>query len=114
MSLRARAGFTLVELLVAVVLVDAGLLALAGTTAWLARRNTEIRTRTAAVAIASNRLQSLSAVPCAPRSGTAANGALVERWSEADQSHMRELRDTVRFSIATIDHAVVLTTRLPC
>lgn len=112
---RSRRGFTLVELLVAVVLVDAGLLAITGATAVVVRRQTELRTRGAAVAAASTRLEQLAATPCASRSGSAVSPVFVEHWSEsAPLPGARELRDSVTYAVFGAEHAIVLTTRLVC
>jgi Tfp pilus assembly protein PilV len=115
MTPRARTGFTLVELLVAVVLIDVGLLALAGTTAVLVRRSTELRARSQATALAANRLQTLSITACQPRAGTAASANFAEHWAEfAASTTTRELRDSVTFTAYGAQHAVVLATKLPC
>jgi len=112
---RARRGFTLVELLVAVVLVDAGLLAITGATAVVVRRQTELRTRGAAVAAASNRLEQLATTPCERRAGSASSPLFVERWSEdAPFPGARELRDSVTYVAFGAEHAIVLATRLVC
>jgi prepilin-type N-terminal cleavage/methylation domain-containing protein len=116
MRFSVRRGFTLVELLVAVVLVDMGLLALVTGTAILVRRQNELRARSAAVRLAGNRLQLLAAGPCVvvSGSGTAAPG-VSERWSaEATANHTRELRDSVTFSVRGAERSLVLRTRLTC
>lgn len=112
---RSRRGFTLAELLIAVVLVDAGLLAITGATAVVVRRQTELHARGIAIAAASNRLEQLAATPCQPRSGTASSLGYVEHWSEdAPFPGARELRDSVTFNAYGAEHAVVLTTRAVC
>ena len=111
-----RRGFTLVELLVAVVLVDMGLLALVSGTAVLVRRQNELRARAAAVRYAGNRLQLLAAGPCIPVSGSApAAPGITERWSaESTPNHTRELSDSVTFSVRGAERSLVLRTRLTC
>lgn len=104
----------MVELLVAVVLVDVGLLALAGATAVAVRRQTEARARNTATNAAANRLQNLGASPCGARAGSTAP-PFAEQWSEIDApTGMRDLRDSVTFVAYGSAHAVVLATRLPC
>lgn len=113
---RVRPGFTLVELLVAVVLIEMGLLALVATGASLARQTTTTRARLAAINAASNRLQLLGALPCTTTIGSGSGpSGVVERWS-ADllPNETRELRDSVTFFAMGSTHAVVLRTRLPC
>jgi Tfp pilus assembly protein PilV len=112
--LRRRAGFSLVELLVALLVIDVGLLALAGTTLTLVRQRTELRERAAAVRAASARLEWLGAGPCRPAAGTASSATIVERWAaEPGANATRELSDSVSFGRGGA-HAVVLRTRLPC
>src|SRR5438270_9706441 len=107
MPLRNRSGFTLVELLVAIVLIDTGLLALAGATGALLRRQTELRARTVASALASNRLQSLGAIPCGRRSGTVTIATFTESWSEDDNANgARELRDSVIYNSYGVPHTL--------
>jgi prepilin-type N-terminal cleavage/methylation domain-containing protein len=111
-----RRGFTLVELLVAVVLVDVGLLALVTGTAVLVRRQNELRARAAAVRFASNRLQLLAASACAPASGSAPAAVGVTEWwsAESRANHTRELRDSVAFTVSGVERSLVLRTRLVC
>jgi prepilin-type N-terminal cleavage/methylation domain-containing protein len=116
---RPRHGFTLVELLVALVLIDVGLLALTGTTAVLIRERSAVRAQTAAIRAASNRLQLLAAGPCEAASGTVTGAvtgasAIREIWDVLlVPNAVRELRDSVVYG-ADSAHAIVLRTRLPC
>jgi prepilin-type N-terminal cleavage/methylation domain-containing protein len=112
----ARSGFTLVEVLVAIVLIDAGLLALVAGSAVLVRQAAEVRARSTALHAASNRIQSLGALPCAVATGSAGvTPALREEWSVALlANNVRELLDRVTFTAGRDTHTVVLRTRLPC
>jgi Tfp pilus assembly protein PilV len=115
MSLRARAGFTLVELMVAVLLIDVGLLALVAGSAIVVRRQTEIRIRTAAARAAANRLELLAAGPCANESGSASvERGISESWSASFSGGSRDLADSVVFALSGVEHHVVLRTRAPC
>jgi type II secretory pathway pseudopilin PulG len=111
-----RSGFTLVELLVAVVLIEIGLLALVASGASLVRQTTTTRARLAAINAAGNRLQLLGASACIAVSGTNGGPAdVIERWSATLQSNgTRELRDSVTFVAMGSTHVVVLRTRLTC
>jgi len=113
---RPRTGFTLVELLVAVVLIEIGLLALVSSGASLARQLTTTRARFAAINTAANRLQQLGATPCATTNGTSSGPpGIAERWSASVQLNgTRELRDSVTFVALGSTHSVVLRTRLAC
>lgn len=111
-----RRGFTLVELLVAVVLIDIGVLALVSGSAVVVRRTNEIRIRTAAERAAANRIQLLAAGVCAPASGSSPAGRdITEYWAaEPSVNGVRELRDSVAFRLGGEPRSVVLRTRLPC
>src|SRR6478672_4177228 len=64
MTLRSRDGFTLVELLIAVLLIDVGVLAMVAGTALIVRRQNAMRTRALAAQVAANRIQRLQGGAC--------------------------------------------------
>lgn len=102
------------ELLVALLIIDVGLIAMAGTTIALVRQRTDLHVRAAAVRAASTRLEWLGAGPCLPSSGTASSAELIERWNvQMESNATRELTDSVGFGREGV-HAIVLRTRLPC
>jgi Tfp pilus assembly protein PilV len=110
-----RAGFTLVEVLVAVMLIDVGLLALVAGSAVLVRRAAEVRARSNALHAAANRIQMLGAGPCAQTTGAAATGDVRESWGVVVRpNHVREVSDSVTFSAAGVAGTVALRTRFPC
>src|SRR5262245_16737268 len=112
----ARAGFTLLEVLIALVLIAVGMLALVGSTAVLVRQAAEIRARSAAVRAAANRLQRLGIAGCTFASGsqTGAHG-IHERWAvDVRPDGVRELRDSVTFTTPAGERSVVFRTKLPC
>ena len=114
--MRARAGFTLVEVLLAVFLIDVGLLALVASSAVLIRETNALRLRNAALRAATNRLQQLGSSPCRPVTGgaTTADG-IREDWAVTVQtSRVLDIRDSVSFVLGTTTRSVVLRTRLPC
>ncbi|HEX4683010.1 MAG TPA: prepilin-type N-terminal cleavage/methylation domain-containing protein [Gemmatimonadaceae bacterium] len=117
---RPRAGFTLIEVVVAVILADVALLGLAAGTAVLVRRQAELHARSAATAIAGNRLQTLIAAGCggsAAPSGRATTSIFTERWSLGALDGAiatRELSDSVSYAAYGADHVLVLHTRFPC
>jgi Tfp pilus assembly protein PilV len=116
MPLRARPAFTLVELIVAVLLIDVALLAMIAGSAVIIQRQAEVRTRIAASQAAANRLQLLAAGPCITTTGTA-NGerGLIETWTaESRANGIRSIRDSVAYTANGVERLVVLQTSLPC
>jgi prepilin-type N-terminal cleavage/methylation domain-containing protein len=76
-----RAGFTLTELIIALVLLSIGVLALAGTAAVAAFASSASTLTERAAARGEARLEALRAAGCAvAASGNAASGALEEQW----------------------------------
>jgi Tfp pilus assembly protein PilV len=116
MRLATRSGFTLVEVLVAVVLIDFALLAIVGASATLLQRETALRVRRAAAQAASNRLAALAAASCSPASGTAQLGpALSESWTASiEPGAVRALRDSVSYVVRGAPHTLVLGMHAPC
>ena len=113
---RRRSGFTLLEVITAIILIDAGLLALVAGSAILVRRMSEVRARTEALRVATNRLELLGISGCTDARGEAVlPDGMTERWSGAVQANaVRELRDTVTFTAAGATQSLVLRTRLSC
>jgi Tfp pilus assembly protein PilV len=113
---RARRGFTLIEVVIAVILIDVALLALVGSTAVLVRQANTLRMHNAAIAIGSKRLQLLGTSPCVAASGEASDArGIQEFWfAVVMPNNVRALSDSVSFSIGAVAKSVVLRTALPC
>jgi prepilin-type N-terminal cleavage/methylation domain-containing protein len=112
---RHRAGFSLIELLVAVILVDVGLLALVQTSAIVVRRRNEARARESAVAAAAARVEEILASPCGTAEGAANATASSETWTSSVAGTTRDVSDSVSFRRpAASSHAFVLHTRTSC
>jgi Tfp pilus assembly protein PilV len=111
-----RAGFTLIEVLIAVVLIDVGLLALVAAGSILVHRATDLRLRNSAVAVAVNRLQLIGVGACVGANGAAIGaGGIRESWGvTAPTNGVRELYDSVAFTVDGVERVVALRTRLPC
>jgi type IV pilus assembly protein PilV len=78
---RARAGFTLVELMVAIMVMAVGVLGLAGTAVAVARMAGGAAQQTIAANVAASRFERLRASPCAAvKSGTATARGVQEKW----------------------------------
>src|SRR6185503_15948347 len=114
--MRNRRGFTLLEVVIAVVLIDVGLLALVAGSAVLIRQTAEMRAHAAALRAAANRLQLLGGASCVATTGSAAGPfGVSERWEVALQPEgVREIRDSVTYAGAAGTRSIMLRTRLPC
>lgn len=77
-----RAGFTLVELMVAMAILAVGVLGLAATAATVAKLVGGTRHQSIAAAAAQSRLEKLRAVPCASRTaGADTSRGVVVAWT---------------------------------
>lgn len=76
-----RAGFSLTELIVAIVLMTVGLCALASTSVWLTTGTSSSRRTERAAVLALSRLELLRSGACTPAAGALTHGDLIERWS---------------------------------
>ena len=114
---RPRGGFTLVELLVALVVFDLALLAFAADAAVLVRLRGVSSRRDAGVTAAESRVASLRAFGCPlPASGDSWPAPGVhEHWSvQAVPGRGRRLSDSVAFPDGQPPAAFVLRTTLAC
>jgi Tfp pilus assembly protein PilV len=112
---RPRRGATLIELLVALLLLDLALLSLASISAVAARRIGEARRMRRSVAAAGNRVESFAARPCATMAGGSAilERGMTESWTVRAIPGAAEAADSVQ--IRSLPGAnVVLRVRLPC
>jgi Tfp pilus assembly protein PilV len=115
MTLRSRDGFTLVELLVAVLLIDVGVLAMVAGTGLIVRRQNAMRTRALAAQIAANRIQLLESGGCEALTASATQPGITERFSADPMANgLRDLRDSVSFTIDGAPRAVVIRSRMSC
>lgn len=95
-----RKGFTLIEVLVALVLFEFGMLALAATTAMAARDLAAANLGFRAQALARNRVEQLRASACpAPGAGYAQAGGLREFWRVDAAGQLRIISDSVDFKL---------------
>jgi type IV pilus assembly protein PilV len=78
----SQRGFTIVELLVAVVIFSVGLLALAGTSSVILTALTTTKSRTLAAGVAESRFERMRTTACANRaSGSATTRGIAEAWT---------------------------------
>jgi Tfp pilus assembly protein PilV len=112
---RCKRGFTLVELLVALVLLDCALLALAGTLALLSREIAAATAKSRALTAAHARLAWLAASSCGPSRSGAQDGPPREWWTDhPTPARTRILVDSVEYQARGVTLALVLRTRALC
>jgi prepilin-type N-terminal cleavage/methylation domain-containing protein len=96
---RPRNGLTLVELLVALLVLTVGVLALAGTAAQLARAEARAAATARAAAAIDERVERVAAAPCTDDAGTRQVDGLDERWRTWSADGTAWLADTVRWTV---------------
>lgn len=115
-SRRLRPGFTLTELLVALLLLDVGVLALVASGAAVVRELAAGTSKAIAIEAAQTRLERLAALACpleATGSAPIAPSAR-EWWSATTRQAVRELADSAEWLERGTRRALVLRTRVPC
>jgi type IV pilus modification protein PilV len=101
---RGRSGFTIVELLVAMMIFCVGVLAMASTTARTINLLASGQARTVAASVAENRFERLRGVPCAAhRSDSATTRGIKERWTVVSLARVDDVTVTVTFAA---DHGI--------
>lgn len=95
---RRRSGFTIVELVVAMMIFSVGVLAMASTTARTINLLSSGQTRTLAAAVAANRFERLRSVSCASHTSdsTTTRGIKV-RWTVVALTRADDVTVTVTF-----------------
>ena len=79
---QSQRGFTIVEMLIAIMVFSVGLLALAGSASVIMANLTGTQSRAIATAVAESRFETIGATPCATRgSGSATTRGISEAWS---------------------------------
>src|SRR3712207_1050309 len=113
---RPRAGLTLVEMMVAVVMLAVGLLGLVGTAGVVTRQiGGGTRQGLAAQAIA-NRIERLRAMDCAQiQSGTATTRGVYESWVRGTKvNRVLYVVDTVKYTVSRSAKTQIFTITVPC
>jgi len=95
-----RRGFTLVELVVAVMFLTFGLLALAGTSAVLARQMQGGNLQALAAGAAQTRFERMRSLPCGQIvNGSATTRGVTEVWVRTDTLRGVIVTDTVKYNL---------------
>ncbi|HYN81538.1 MAG TPA: prepilin-type N-terminal cleavage/methylation domain-containing protein [Gemmatimonadaceae bacterium] len=112
---KAREGFTLIEVVVAIVMLAAGALALAGTAAVTARRMAESARRSSAVSMARSRAEVSLASPCASlASGSETVRGVQSSWVAVAASASTELNQRVSYPTSLGERSDDYVTAAPC
>jgi Tfp pilus assembly protein PilV len=98
LQLSLRTAFTLVELLVACLVLGTGVLALASTSVAVARLTGDAARAGAAVERGQARMEAMRANACAAASGSALAGGISEWWTAAPSPGGAALSDSVRYT----------------
>ena len=114
-SKRARHGFTLVELIIAIVILVVGVLGLASTAAVVMKQITASSMQTRAAMTAQSRLERLRSIPCAQMAaGTATSNGVTETWRVTVNARTATLVDVVTWAERRVNRSVTFTSERPC
>ena len=112
---KPRRGGTLLELLVALVLLNLALVSLAAVGAATARRIGDAGRRSRATIAATNRLERLAVLPCAAMSGGEAKleRGVTETWTATRVGPSMDLSDSIEIAVR-VPEQIVVRRRAPC
>ena len=112
-----RAGFTVVEIVVAIMVLSVGVLGLAATAAVVQKQMASGERQAAAAAIAQSRFDRLTSVNCKSADlvgGTKdwRKGHVKETWTVAQVGNVKQITETI--TITGYKNPLVYTTYIPC
>lgn len=116
-SVRDRKGFTLVELMVAIMLLSVGMLALAGSSAVVVKQMSEAGTMTIASAVARTRVENLRATPAtctAASNATATTRGVDESWTVTPMARSSQISVTVTYFTQRGNRSQTYLSMVPC
>ena len=97
----ARAGFTIVEVIAAIMILTVGVLGLASAAATVTRMMGTAEVQSDAAAIAAARFETLRGTRCPVASGSASGAGITERWAVSQLGNagfrMYQVTDTVQY-----------------
>ena len=118
---RDRAGFTVIEVIVAILVLTIGVLALAGTAAVVTKQMATGNRQTVASTIAQARFDSLASVDCTQLAAAGATntgvveyrkGQVSETWTVTDGNDVKNIEDKVY--VYGLRDTLVYTSLIPC
>jgi len=96
--LRARRGFTLIEMIIAIIVMSIGIMALAGTASYVAAQMGGGNAQTIAAALASKVTDSLAARRCSALvSGSQTRRGVTVTWTVDDSSRTKWVTEQVQY-----------------
>ena len=97
---RPRRGFTLIEMIIAIVVMSVGILGLAGTASYVATQMGGGKAQTVAATLATKVADSLAARRCsAIVSGSQTKRGVTVTWTVADSSRTRWVTESVEYRV---------------
>jgi prepilin-type N-terminal cleavage/methylation domain-containing protein len=110
-----RRGFTLVELIAAIIILVVGVLGLASTAAVVMRQINGAGMQTRAAVLAQSRFERLRSVNCATAvGGTATSGGITETWRTTMQNRSMQMVVVVTWPERGVTRSVTFTSQRPC
>ena len=117
-ALNKREGMTIIEVLVAMMILTFGLLGMAGFSMTVTKQFKSSTKQEAAALMVQSRIDSVASIRCqalapsGPQTGTLVNLGVTENWVIADGNDIKILTDTVTFSPRT--RPLVYRSIIPC
>jgi len=110
-----RSGFTLLEVIVAMMVLSVGVLGMTSTTLVLSRQLSSTERQTRVAAAVESRFDRLRATPCAlVIDGSAVNAGITERWTRRDTTRAIIVVDSVSWSVRGVQRVQVYESMIPC
>jgi len=115
---RKREGMTIIEVIVAMMILTFGLLGMAGFSLTVTKQFKASTKQEAAALMVQSRIDSVASIRCqalapsGPQTGTLVNLGVTEKWVIADGNDIKILTDTVTFSPRT--RPLVYRSIIPC
>ena len=115
---RKREGMTIIEVIVAMMILTFGLLGMAGFSLTVTKQFKASTKQEAAALMVQSRIDSVASIRCqalapsGPQTGTLVNLGVTENWVIADGNDIKILTDTVTFSPRT--RPLVYRSIIPC
>lgn len=114
----ARGGFTLIELVVAIIILTIGILGLAGTSAVITRQMGGGAKQTLAATIAQSRIETVRSQDCqtlvATKGGPVVTSGLRETWEIVPQLRRVDVTVTVTYDMPNGTKTLPFASSIPC